>query len=407
MALVPRLNVNFTPTYVKPAITISYNLPNSSPDIVERLATSALENALSEIEGVNKVYSISRYNKGTITMDFDKGQDMAFRKFEVSSIVRNIYKKLPKNMSYPRIELRGGETQNVEESPILVYSVNGPYAPFKIAKDIDELIKKPLSQLSEIKEVVVRGANPLQITVEFDPAVILRYGLSKNEIVSAISMSSQTEYPGMITTGSGQRFFLKTNAVIPDVAILEQSRVAVVAGKSIFLKDLAKVFIEEQRPISYQRINGLNAVYVNVYTRENVNKIVVAEKVRQLIKNQSALSADLDIRLERDETEFLQEEMDKIYQRTGLSVLILVVFIFLINRNVRYLITLFLGIIVNLCITAIFIYALNVELHIFSIAGLIISFGLILPLLVFVFTNKLKSYLYHSPILFKILHIVG
>ena len=50
-ALVPRLNVNFTPTYVKPAITLTYNLPNSSPDIVERLATSPLENALSQLDG--------------------------------------------------------------------------------------------------------------------------------------------------------------------------------------------------------------------------------------------------------------------------------------------------------------------------------------------------------------------
>ena len=69
--------------------------------------------------------------------------------------------------------------------------------------------------------------------------------------------------------------------------------------------------------------------------------------------------------------------MDKIYQRTSLSIIILLVFIFLINRNPKYLVTLFMGIAVNLSITAIIIYALDVELHMYSIAGLTISFGLI------------------------------
>ena len=97
-ALIPSLSVNFTPTYTKPAITISYGLPNSSPDIVERLATSPLENALSQLEGLNGIKSTSRYNGGFITLDFDKNDDIEFRKFEVNTIIRNIYKKLPENL---------------------------------------------------------------------------------------------------------------------------------------------------------------------------------------------------------------------------------------------------------------------------------------------------------------------
>jgi len=53
VACIPGLNINFTPTYSTPALHISYSLPNASPDIVERLATSPLENALSQIEGTN------------------------------------------------------------------------------------------------------------------------------------------------------------------------------------------------------------------------------------------------------------------------------------------------------------------------------------------------------------------
>ena len=65
VALIPKLNINFTPRYTKPAITITYGLPKSSPDIVERLATSPLENAISQIEGINKVSHVSPPQHGS------------------------------------------------------------------------------------------------------------------------------------------------------------------------------------------------------------------------------------------------------------------------------------------------------------------------------------------------------
>lgn len=378
IAVVPGLRVNFTPNYIKPTLTITYSLPNSSPDIVERLATSPLENALSQVEGVNRTYSISRYNQGVITLDFDKDDDMEFRKFEVNSIIRNIYKKLPENLSYPNVEQRGGDTQNETESPILFYSVNGPYAPYKLQQDVDEYISKSLSQIGDIKRIEVRGANPLQITVVFDVATLVRYNLSRTQIRSALTSFNNAIYAGMARTSSNQQFFLQTAAQIPDLDALGSTEVALLEGKSILLKDLARIYVEEQRPTSYRRINAKNAVYVNIYAREGVNKIVLAEETKSRIQSLSQLLPQgVELRLERDDTEFLNKEMGKIYQRTLLSVLILVVFILAINRNVRYLLTLFVGILVNLCVTSIIVYALRVELHIFSIAGVTISFGLI------------------------------
>ncbi len=379
VAFIPQLNVNFTPTYSTPTLSISYRLPNASPDIVERLATSPLENALSQIDGTNKLESVSRYDRGTITMTFDKDVDMDFRKFEVNTIIRNLYKKLPENMSYPRVEQSGGEQNNEEiRAAILTYSINGPYAPFKLEADVEEYVRKPLSQIRDIHSVEISGGNPLQITVDFDAPSLLRYGLNKSSIAQALSSFSSAMYAGLAKTPAGQQFFLKTSAQIPDISSMEQTEIANIEGKPIYLKDVAKIYVEEQEPSSFRRINGKNAVYMSVYARASVNKVVLGQQIKDRIEELKAnLPAEIDLRLERDDTEFLQKEMDKIYVRTGLSIGILVLFIFLINRNVRYLFTLFLGILVNLCITAIILYALNVELHMYSIAGLTISFGLI------------------------------
>lgn len=378
LALVPGLDVNLTPTYNPPVLSINYSL-QGSPDVVERQATSPLENALSQIDGVNEIYSISRYNGGIIRLRFDKEEDLAFRKFETATIIRNLYKKLPEGMSYPRIRQSGGDEEDEDSyRPILTYSINGPYAPYKLANDAVDYIQKPLRQIAGVEDVEVSGGVPLQITIDFDPAKLMRYQLSKNDLIAALSTQSTSVYLGRTETASGEQFFAKLNGATPDIKALENTLVQEKKERSILLKDVARVFIEEQQPKRYQRINGQNAVYLSLYARKGTNKVLLAQQVNNLLNELStALPEGLVLRLEKDETIFLKEELQKIYVRTALSVAILVCFIFLINRNWRYLTVLFSGIVVNLCMTSVLLYIWGIELHIYSIAGLTISFGLI------------------------------
>ena len=137
---IPLLKVNLSPSKTSKSLNISYSLPQSSPDIVERLATSPLENIISEISGIEKIYSISRYNGGQISLTLDEDVDLSFKKFEVSTAIRNAYLNLPEQLSYPLVTQSGGEDQK-NNSPILIYAVNAPYVASKIQTDIEELIK--------------------------------------------------------------------------------------------------------------------------------------------------------------------------------------------------------------------------------------------------------------------------
>ena len=374
---IPLLKVNLSPSKTSKSLNISYSLPQSSPDIVERLATSPLENIISEISGIEKIYSISRYNGGQISLTLDEDVDLSFKKFEVSTAIRNAYLNLPEQLSYPLVTQSGGEDQK-NNSPILIYAVNAPYAASKIQTDIEELIKNPLSQINELESIELTGGNSLQVSIAFDYQKMLRYGLSKSDIQNALKDSNNTSYIGLSDIGNGQQFFLYTSGDKAKVEQLENIRIARLNGQEILLKEMADVYLEESKPNRYRRINGQNAIYLNLTARKGVNKLVLADQVKTEIQSlASQLPKGYELRLEVDDTEQLNEELQKIYLRSSLSFSILLVFILLTKRNGRYLIALFMGLIVNLCITAIVIYGLGVELHLYSIAGLTISFGLI------------------------------
>ncbi|HCD88219.1 MAG TPA: multidrug transporter, partial [Algoriphagus sp.] len=377
VAVIPLLSVDLNPREREPVLSISYQVPRSSPEIVEKLATSPLEGAMSQLSELKKINSISNYNQGNITLRFDKKSDMEMKKFEVSSLIRQVYPQLDSRVTYP-IVTQSEQARTDFKTPILTYSVNGPFASFEIKKITEDVIKPALTIFEEVEEVTIRGANDLQLYVTFDVQKLQAFGFSRGQLTSQINQAFGRNFPGSVLNNQGETLFVQVDRSLKDLKQLENLRIGQVDGKDVFLRDVAKLTLEEEEANSYYRINGNNSVTVSVFNREGVNKVLLAKNLKQAIENSKVLlPAGFEVRLENDDTEFLDKELDKIYKRSGLSILILIVFIFLINRNLKYLSILFLGILINLSLCAIILYFLKVDIHLYSLAGLTISFGLI------------------------------
>ncbi|WP_200975691.1 efflux RND transporter permease subunit [Echinicola sp. 20G] len=374
-ALVPKLTVELNPREQQPVLTVSFSVRQSAPELVEKLGTAPLEGLFSQLADLKKIESVSNYNNGRITLRFDKHTDMEFKKFEVASLIRQVYPSLDRKVSYPLIYQ---SAQRNDEPPILQYSINAPFAAFEIKKVTEDVLKSVINRFDEVEEIQVYGANDLQLYVTYDIQKMQAYGVNRGMLTGMLRSAFGTSYPGMALNHQGEALFIQVDRSLTDVEQLENLRITTRGGKEVYLRDLAKLTLEEAEPNRYYRINGNNSVTMSITSRAGVNKVVLAQKLKQAMEEASELlPADYDVRLEQDDTEYLSKELHKIYQRSGLSILILVVFIFLINRNWRYLTVLFLGILVNLSVTGIILYALGTHLHLYSIAGLTISFGLI------------------------------
>ena len=375
-ALVPKLSVDLNPREREPVLSISYSVRNSSPELVEKLATSPLEGVFSQLAELKQVNSVSNYNSGRIQLRFDKHTDMEYKKFEVASLIRQVYPSLDRKVSYPQVSQ--SIQSNTEKPALLIFSINGPYASFEIQKVTEDVLKSTLNKIEEIEDISVMGANPLQLYITYDIKKLQSLKFTRANLTSKLQNSYGARFPGLASNSSGQAMFLKVDRSLHHLDELGNLHIGVREGKDIYLKDLATITIEEAEASNFYRINGNNSVFLSVYSRDNVNKVLLSQRVKAVIENSiHLLPKGYDIRLERDDSEYLEKELRKIYQRSGLSILILIVFIFLINRNLKYLSTLFLGIIVNISLTVIILYLLQVDIHLYSLAGLTISFGLI------------------------------
>ncbi|MFO7896237.1 MAG: efflux RND transporter permease subunit, partial [Candidatus Cloacimonadales bacterium] len=131
---------------------------------------------------------------------------------------------------------------------------------------------------------------------------------------------------------------------------------------------------------SYQLVeHGLNTVNLVVSPADGVNALRLASKVKEeVIRIKQQLPPGYTMILAYDATEFIRDELQKIGLRTLFSMLILLFFVFIVSRKWRYLFLILVSIVCNLLLAVIFYYLFKIEMHLYSLAGITVSFGMLI-----------------------------
>ena len=382
LALMPQLPVKLSPSRTLPSLTVSFNMPGNSSRIIEAEVTSRLEAMLSRVKGVKNISSTSDNGSGNITLEMDKHADMDATRFEVSTIVRQTWTQLPEGVSYPKIRTNRSSTKALR--PFMSYTLNAPATPILIMRYAENNIKPALGQLKGVHKVELSGATPMQWNMEYDNALLNNLGISMNDIRTAIAAHYEKEFLGicLVEKGNGNREWIRLVRSATDKETdfcPEEIRLKTADGKMVTLDKLVKVMHVEAEPNSYYRINGLNSIYLNLTAEESANQLELSKQIRQRMQElEEQMPAGYEVHVGYDATEHIQKELDKIYFRTGLTVLILLLFVLLITWNLRYLLLIVASLTVNLAIAFIFYYALGLEMQLYSLAGITISLNLII-----------------------------
>ena len=385
MVALPRLQIDLLPKDHATQFIVSFSVANSTPEVVEQQATSVLEGILAQLSELKSIQSVSSYNQGRITLLFDHKVDMELKQFELNALIRQVFPSLPAGVSYPEVQRSGGgENAAIRQSPLLVYTIEGPAAAFQIKKIAEETFRKALAEVNGLREVQISGTEDIQLRINFFPERLRAYGLTPQQIESALQDHFAIAYPGAVRTEQGGEYFLQMRLASKGGQTFDLDRVETIHlsgknGASIPLKAVAEIYLEEQEPQQYFRINGKNSVNLSLYARSAENSIVLAQTLKiQIPKIAQNLPAGYRVRLDYDNTEYLAKELSKTYRRTALSMAILSLFILLAYRNWRHLLILLSALLINLALTILAVWLLRVEVHLYTLAGLAIAFGIMI-----------------------------
>lgn len=372
--IIPKLSVRLNPSESLPSISVTYNWVNASPYTLEKEVTSVLEGGFSTVKGLTKLSSRSSKNNGRITLEFDKYTQIDNVRFEVATIIRQLHKKLPERVSYPTISVnKPNDDEN--QRAFLSYSINAPQTPFVIQETVKNQIEPNIRAIQGVDKTQVYGATPKEYIINYNFNTLKQLQISKQDIIAALQQQFAKESLGEI-------FYNKEHinlAVNSNQEVNWHIPIKKIEDRIIYLDDIATIKQLEQEVQSYFRVNGKNAITLSVYATKNTNTIVLAKEVANKLQEiQQQLPNDYSIIETYNATEYLETELDKIYERTTYTVAILLLFILLVNGSFRYLWITVISLVCNLGVAFLLYYLLGVEIQLYSLAGITISLGLII-----------------------------
>ncbi|MDR0797017.1 MAG: efflux RND transporter permease subunit, partial [Tannerella sp.] len=409
VCFIPLLPIKLSPSLAFREINVRFTMrENLSPRVVEMEVTSKLEAMLSRMKDIEQIESRSRNGGGNIIIRMNKHADMEIARFEVSTIIRQAWPSLPPETNYPEISVRRPD-ENASR-PFIAYTINSPANPILIQQFTESQIQPRLNQIEGISRINISGAQPMEWQLTYDNIQLLQLGVAPNEIQNAIYRFLEKIYLGtasihteegsqwlrvMVTPGYGSSpSSRKGDANDPassdplpkrvgdsPFGIFDVSKIQVkkMDGKLINLDQIVKVAYVERRPTNYFRINGLNSIYLSITADGHANQLELSKKIKnQLAELESIFPAGYEIHLAYDATDYIQKELNKVYFRSSLTLIILLLFVLLIYRNLRYLLLISISLAVNIAIALIGYYFLKLEIQLYSLAGITISLTLII-----------------------------
>jgi len=381
ITMIPLLSVQLNPTRYLPSMSVSWNWPQTPVRVVEQEVTTVLEGILSTVSGVKNVRSTTNDGGGNIRLEFDKNVDLRFKKFEVAALLREVRDKLPDRVSYPSLSVNMPDNQS--GSQILTFQINGNASASYIQQMTEETIKPRIALIEGVYQVNVYGASPIEWEIIYDDYILKNTGITTLDIQQAIrNFMTDRELGGGLEIGPGGitgRTYLSLTGNNADTVVWERIPVKKTGGRIVRLGDIASVRLKEQVARSFYRINGLNTININVSAERNVNHLKVAAAVKaEVDRIIEDLPPGYSMRKSNDTTIEIKKEINKIAYRTLFSVVLLLLCVLAISRQFRYLLIIFISLVANLSVAFIFYYLLKLELHLYSLAGITVSFGIII-----------------------------
>ena len=373
LATMPLLDVQYTPSPQSRSISVSWTWSDVSERVMEAEVTSRIEGVLSGMKNCTRISSVSKRGSGRVSLSFRKGTDMAAARFEVASRIRNLWYSLPDGVSYPSISLdsRGGTSRTA-----VSYNIKSSLPSKEIDRYVTDYLITPLSRVDGVDRVSLWGATPYELRITFDARQAAVYGISASDIADAFNSYFSSESLGMVLSGDEMIDLKLACRTSDNIAEIPVGRAG---DRIICLGEIASWRYVESQPSAYYRINGLNTVTLSVNVIPDSNLIRVVDAVRAMMEElQSSLPAELSVSLNYDASESISAELDKLYFRTILCILLLLVFVWLVNRSVRYLLLISATLAVNILVAIVFYNLIDLDIHIYTLAGITVSLGIII-----------------------------
>lgn len=309
------------PDVPNPYISVRVTYSGISPEDSERLLAKPLETVLRSVEGVKKMHSWS-YQGGTfVFLEFNADFNRQKALEDVRAQVDTARARLPAEADPPEVT-----EYNNEIFPVLTVALSGDL-PERTLLRLARTLRDEIRTVPSVLEANVTGAREELLEITIDPAKLESYGITQNEIYTAVTNNNQMIAAGAIDTGHGN-FAVKVPGVIATADDVLDLPIRSTADSTITLKDVASVRRTFFDATGYARMNGQPTIAIDVSKRNGANIIATTEKVREIVGRATKTWPEgVHVNYMFDQSTFIKDQLGSLTDSILLAILLVMVIV--------------------------------------------------------------------------------
>jgi CzcA family heavy metal efflux pump len=366
-----KLPVDMFPEITFPSITVATFYPGANPQDIERTVTYPVEKAVSTVNGVKYVSSISRQGASLVTVYFNWGTNLDAAQSDVLQAVNLIHGDLPKDVQYPII--RKFDISQI--SVIYIALMGGGLDEGQLYDLAYNLVEPEIEHVTNVASARVVGGKIREIQVHFDRQRLQAFNLSSEAIIQAVQQANLILPSGDIKAGLfDYRLFTETQFSV--VKPIENIIVSNTLRQPVYIRDVAQVRDDFEEQTNLIRVNGRPAVSLAVQKTSGTNTIEVVDGVRKVLpKIQKMLPPGVEMLELFDQSVYIRNSIKNLQHEAliGAVLAILVILVFL--RNLRSTMIVSLAIPISIVCAFVLLYFNNLTLNVFTLGGLALGVG--------------------------------
>jgi len=325
-----RLAVRLIPDVDVPIVTVATVYPGANAQVIETQVTQPIEDALSGIEGIDYINSISRAEQSQVSVRFLLDRDADGAASDVRDKVAQARRFLPEEVEPPIVQ-----KQEADAQPIIYMAFSSDrHTSVEIADIAERLVKDRVQTIPGVARADVYG-NRFAMRVWLDPNRLAGFGLTPQDIEGALRRQN-VEVPAGRVEGQSREFTVLAETDLNRPAEFEAIIVKQTDDFLVRLGDVARVELGADNARFRARHNGNNAVPLAIVKQATANPLDISRALNEMVpKIQRTLPEGMIISNAFDSTSFIQRSIDEVYVTVGEAIVLVMIVIFLFLRNWR------------------------------------------------------------------------
>ncbi|WP_443945871.1 efflux RND transporter permease subunit [Pedobacter sp. AW1-32] len=368
------LGVREYPSIDPTVVSVRTSYPGANADIIESQITEPLEKSINAIDGIRNISSSSNQGASNITIEFNLDKNIEEAANDVRDKVSQAARTLPRDIDGLPIVSKA----DANSDAILSMTIQSDKRNTMQLSDFAEnVIADRIQTIPGVSSVQIQGQRKYSMRIWMDPNKLSAYGLTAQDIVTALD-NENVELPSGKITGETTELTVKTLGKLSSEDEFNNLILKTDSNQVVKLKDVGYAVIGSENEETVLRESGKPMVAVAIIPQPGANYLDISKEFyNRFDKLKADMPKDIQLKVALDNTLFIKRSVTEVAETIGLSLVLVILIIYLFFRDWAIAFRPLIDIPVSLVFTFFIMYAFGFSINVLSLLAIVLATGLV------------------------------